>query len=390
MVSAAKRGIFAILIVILTAGFARAQVPELIRDPQFKKVARAAVDSIYNFNFEAADSLLAPWKQQHPDHPLWLLMEGMTLWWHVLSDLTDTSQDERFFYLMKKADYASSRLLQKNSSHADGLIIKAVSNGYIARQYSNRDEWMASLNHARRALSAHEYLSELYPEMGDLKLAEGLKLYYSAYLPEAYPIVNTVSWFLPEGSKTKGLALMQQASNSAVFARAEATYFMGNINYNYEDNYDAAARYFEELYRKYPHNNYYVRLLVKSYYRMRRYDAALKVIDDSIERWDEKDLPYGEVVREELMYWRGRIYSRRHRYKEAMVSYREAYEAGKSLPRLEYRPYHAAAGYYLGKLHCDNHDYSQAREYLKSVTSARVDSGYKSLAKEILSTCEEK
>src|SRR5699024_10694539 len=141
MMKAGKGVLLSLLILILSAGLSRAQVPELINDPQFKTVARAAVDSIYNFNFEGSERLLRPWKEKYPDHPLWLLMEGMTLWWDVLSDLNDTSHDEQFFYLMKRADYESSKLLRKNSSHADGLIIKAVSNGYVARHYANREEW---------------------------------------------------------------------------------------------------------------------------------------------------------------------------------------------------------------------------------------------------------
>lgn len=381
--------LFSLFLFAFSAGLARAQVPELVNNPDFRTTAKAAVDSIYNFQFDGAEQLLKPWKEQHPDHPLWLLMEGMTFWWHVLSDLSDTSRDEEFFYMMKKADYESSRLLRNNSSHADALIIKAVSNGYIARHYSNRDEWMASLDRARSALSAHQHLSEVQPGMDDLKLAEGLKLYYSAYLPEAYPIVNTVSWFLPDGDKKGGLDLLQKASREAIFARAEATYFMGNINYNYEKDYDEAVNHFESLYNKYPRNNYYVRLLVKSYYRMKRYDDALQIIDESLERWDEKDLPYKKVVGEELLTWKGRILTRKLRYQDAVESYEAAFELGKSLPRTRYRPYHAVVGYHLGTLYCKNDNFSAAEKYFKSVTSSRVDSGYKSLAERKLSECRE-
>ncbi len=387
MMKAGKGAVLSFIILILSAGLSRAQVPELINDPQFRITAQAAVDSIYNFNFEGSEQLLRPWKEKYPDHPLWLLIEGMALWWEVLSDLNDTSHDEQFFYLMKRADYESSKLLRKNSSHADGLIIKAVSNGYVARHYANREEWLSSLNQARRALSAHEHLSRLQPGLADLKLAEGLKLYYSAYLPEAYPIVKTVSWFLPDGDKAKGMALLAEASNEAIFARAEAAYFLGNINYNYEKNYEVAARYFEELYRTYPRNNYYVRLLVKSYYRMKRYDEALAIINDSMERWEKHDLPYQKVVSEELLTWKGRILTRKFQFEKAMDSYREAFALGEMLPRTDYRPFHAISGYYLGRLYCENNNYPEAEKYFKSVTSSRAGAGYKSLAEQTLTRC---
>lgn len=231
-----------VLFLITIVLSAQAQVPELINNPQFRPDAKAAVDSVYNFNFQGADQKLSPWMKQYPKHPLWTLMDGMKFWWHLLSDLEDTSQDEQFFTMMKKANYQAGKLLHDQPGHADGLIIKTISNGYMARQNANRGDWVTSLNYARKAMNAYEYLLEIQPDLADLKLAEGLKFYYTDYLPEAYPIVKTVTWALPDGDKQKGLRLLQEASNEAIFASAEASYFIGNINYNYEKNYKIADR----------------------------------------------------------------------------------------------------------------------------------------------------
>ncbi len=93
-----------------------AQVPELINNPQFRPDAKAAVDSIYNFNFDAADEILADWEEKHPEHPLWLLFDGMQFWWQVLSDLENHSYDDQFFNMMKKADYEAGKLQKSFSS----------------------------------------------------------------------------------------------------------------------------------------------------------------------------------------------------------------------------------------------------------------------------------
>ncbi len=371
-------------ILAIAAGTSRSQTPELINDKEFRPLARAAVDSIYNFNFEAAEELLQPWQKRYPDHPLWMLMESMTFWWKVLSDLEDTSHDERFFYLMKRTDYEASRLLNEKSSHADGLIIKAVSNGYIARQYANRNEWLESINRARRALSAHEYLRELHPALADLKLAEGLKLYYSAYLPEAYPIVKTVSWFLPEGDKQEGLRYLRVAADSAIFARAEATYFLGNINYNYEKEFEKAARHFYQLYRKYPNNNYYARILVKSLYRMDQYEEALEVIEESVARWEREELPYQLVLKEELLNWKGRILEKKNEKSAATASLIESFKASEQLPRPKYRSFRVVSAYYLGQLHFEGGQTSEARYFLETAKSAKVEKEYQERAAQLL------
>lgn len=182
-----------ILLVSGVVSISHAQLPELINNREFRPDARAAVDSIYNFNFEGAEEVISPWKNKYPDHPLWTLLEGMEFWWQVLSDLEDTSYDEQFYEMMKKVDYEAGKLLHEQSNHADGLIIRAIGNGYMARQYANRSEWVTSINYGRKAMNAHEYLLELQPELDDLKLAEGLKKYYLAHIPEEYPVVKTVS-----------------------------------------------------------------------------------------------------------------------------------------------------------------------------------------------------
>lgn len=378
------KSVFLSVLFLTAAICTQAQVPELIKNEQFRSDARAAVDSLYNFNPDGADERLASWKEEYPSHPLWQLMDGMEFWWILLSDLNDTSRDDEFYEMMKKADYAASKLLYNEPGHADALIIRTVANGYIARQHSNREEWVTSLNTARKAYNAYGYLQENMPDLSDLKLAEGLKLYYADYLPEAYPVVKTVSWFLPDGDKKKGLKEMQDAAQTAIFASAEAAYFLGNINYNYENEYNKAAGYFKSLHESYPNNNYYARLLVKNYYKMGRYEDALAVADSSLKRWKTKDLPYNNVLREELLFWRGRILYKKNRLEEALPLFRESHERSSDLPRSRHRGYYPASAYFAGRILSKMDLNDEAQSYFETVLDAKTGEGYKRMARERL------
>lgn len=365
-----------------------AQVPELVNDPAFRSDAVAAADSIYNLNPDAADAILKPWKEQYPEHPIWTFFDGMKFWWEVLSDLEDTSRDEKFFYMMKKADYESSQLLRRNNSHVDGLIVKAVSNGFLARQYANREQWLTSLNYGRQAMKVHEYLMDVQPGLADLKLAEGLKLYYLAYLPEAYPVVKTVTWTMPDGDRQKGLDFLEEASEEAILARAEAVYFLGNIYHNYEKDYAAATGNFEKLYKQFPNNSYYVRLLVKNYYKMNSYDEALEVIDSTLARWEREDLPHKKMLQEDLYAWKGRILDRRNQKEEALEHYRRAFEISKELPATENRSNYLMSGYFAGKILYERGEPKEAEYYLSRVTNSRSGSPYKKQAQKLLSAMQ--
>jgi tetratricopeptide (TPR) repeat protein len=374
-----------VLFLVGTVLSVKAQVPELINDPQFRTDAKAAVDSIYNFNFEDIDQKLAPWIKKYPDHPLWTLFDGMKFWWEVLSDLEDTSHDKQFFTMMKKAEYRAGKLLHEQPGHADGLIIKTIVNGYMGRQHANRSEWVTSLNYARHAMNAYEYLLKIQPDLPDLKLAEGLKFYYSEYLPEAYPIVKTVSWALPEGNKEKGLRLLREASREAIFASAEASYFIGNINYNYEENYDVAVQNFEKLQSKYPNNNYYARILVKSYYQQHHFDKALQFIDETLARWKQKQLPYEKIMLEELLTWRGRILEKKGQHAAALECYQKAFENGKELPNTENRSFYVVSGFLAGNILYNQNKFDEAKVYLQQVKKAKAESNYRRRAGNLLS-----
>ncbi len=377
--------LLALILIIYAQSITWAQsTPELINNTEFRPVARQAVDSLYNFNREAARELIDPWKQRYPDHPLWMLFDGIELWWQILADLEDTSHDEQFFNLMGRVDYRCSQLLRKDQDHADALIMKAISNGYIARQYANRDEWITSMNQSRKAYRAYQYLQEVQPDLPDLKLAEGLKLYYSAYLPEAYPIVKTVSWFLPEGNREKGLDYLEQAAEQSIFAQAEARYFLGNINLLYEENYEEAADHLEHLYQKYPNNSYYARILVRSYFRMDNYDQALILIDEILSRWQSENLPFEEVLREELLTWKGRIHFKRFQYSRAADALKAAYKTGQSLPEPDGRSQHVFAGYFLGRSYLEIGDDEQARRYLEAVSQMNVQEEYRDHARQLV------
>ncbi len=365
-----------------------AQVPELVMDPEFRPDAKAAVDSIYNFQFEGADQRLSEWKEKYPQHPLWTLMEGMKFWWEILSDLQDTSHDEQFINMMKKANYQAGKLLDEQPGHVDALIIQAISNGYIARQYSNREEWISSLNYARKAMNANEKLKNQESDLADLKLAEGLKRYYAAYLPEAYPIVKTVSWMLPEGDKEDGLNLLREASENAIFSRAEATYFLGNIAFNYEKEYMEAVQYFEELQRQYPRNNYYARLLVKSYYRLRHYGKALEYIKTTLRHWDNENFPKQKILQEELWTWKGQIVEQMGNTNEALALYKSAFELGEELPNTMGRNFWMASGYRAGNILVEQGEHEEARHYLEKVAEASRSSNYRDKARDLLSELE--
>ncbi|WP_234572628.1 tetratricopeptide repeat protein [Rhodohalobacter sp. 614A] len=325
------------------------QTKVLIEDAFFEIDAREAIDSLYNRNTDVARSELKPWRDEYPEHPLWMLWDGMELWWNVLEDLNDHSHDREFMSRMQRADYEAGKILRSEPGHPDALIIRAVANGYIARLHANREEWVTSVQVGRRAYQAHQELMEVSPDLPDNHFAEGMKLYYAAYIPDAYPVVKAVSWFFPEGDRTEGLETLEYAARNAVFARPEANYFLASILLNYEKDFEKAKQKFTYLLEKYPNNGYYRRQYLRTLSQLGQYDEILTFAQSTLDYWSAGNLQDDPGIELEVSYWIGRAYYHFGDWSSALPFLERSVQAGKKLVNSEERDIYAMAAYFAGR-----------------------------------------
>lgn len=340
-----------------------AQTKVLIEDAFFEIDAREAIDSLYNRNTVAARNELQPWREKYPDHPLWLLWEGMELWWDVLEDLDDHSNDREFISMMQRADYEAGKVLRSEPGHPDALIIRAVANGYTARLHANREEWVTSVQVGRRAYQAHQELMNVAPDLPDNHFAEGIKLYYAAYIPEAYPVVKAVSWFFPKGDRAEGIEILGYAARNAVFARPEANYFLATILLNYEQDYEGAKERFNYLIENYPNNGYYRRQYLRTLSQLDQYDEILAFAQNTLEYWSAGNLRDDPSIETEVSYWLGRAYYHFGDWTSALPFLQRSVEAGEKLVNSEERDVYVLAAYFAGRALENLNQKNEARKY---------------------------
>lgn len=361
-----------------------AQTPVLIHNEEFQKDAVSAIDSLYNRNMDASNAIMQSWQDRYPDHPIWSMWDAMEVWWMVLEDLYDHSLDDTLMEAMQRSDYEAGRVLSRESNHPDALVIRALANGYIARHYSNRDSWITSVRTARKAYVSYQQLMEVVPEFTDNEFVRGMVSYYAAYIPDEYPVVRAVSWFLPDGDREEGLKKIDFAANEGIFSRPEATYFMGNILLNYERDYSSAIGYFQRLVDDYPNNSYYRRLIVRTLASQNRNEEVLVQVNEAMDHWQSNDLPKSDVLLEELRFWEGRAHYRLNRFDDALGSFKQAIEHGYSLPNRPERLYYSVANYYAGLTSEALQEQDDARRYYSETVSQQVDGDFKSRARQRL------
>lgn len=361
-----------------------AQTPVLIHDERFQQDAVAAIDSLYNRNTDASRKIIQSWQNRYPEHPIWSMWDAMEIWWLVLEDLYDHSLDDKLMEVMQRSDYEAGRLLNRETNHPDALIIRALANGYIARHYANRDNWITSVRTARRAYVSYQQLMEVEPDFIDNEFVRGMVSYYAAYIPDEYPVVRAVSWFLPDGDREKGLQKIDLAADTGIFSRPEATYFMGNILLNYEKNYGAAMAYFNNLIENYPDNGYYRRLMVRTLANQNRNQEVLEHVNLASKHWEISENSDADVMLEELRFWEGRALYRLNRYDEALIAFQSAIKHGYNLPNRTERLYYSVANYYAGLTSEALQEQETAKEYYNITVRQKIDGNFKSKARERL------
>ncbi|MEX0779677.1 MAG: hypothetical protein WD037_08075 [Balneolales bacterium] len=372
-----------LLIILILPGVALSQDESLLLDEAFVTDVRQAVDSVYNMNYEASLEILQPWRNEHPNHPVWAFWQALEIWWKILPDIENTDHDDAFFDALDEAKHISDERIL-GSKDLDALIVNSMSYAFSARHLSNRSSWYRSLLHGRKAMGYFSDVEAMLPELGDLHFGLGMKEYFSAYLRENYPVIRPFAWMLPGGDREGGIDHLQIAAETSTFMIPESIFFLGHIQLHYEENFNQAMVYLTDLTRQYPNNGYYQRLLIRSHERQNNQGRAIQLAGKILSRWEDKNTAADLALKEELHVIRGRFLKFRGQEDQALDDFIAAYRAGEKLNPKDNRYNFIRASYYLGEIYLSRGERGHAAYFLQKVSASNLDNHYVERAKSLL------
>ncbi len=382
---------FIILITLLASvhSYAQDQSRYLLQNPLFTQDAQAAIDYVYNQQYDEANEVLRPWREEYENHPVWTFWEGLPLWWNVLADLSNEAHDDEFLGIMEQAVRQSDRNLRQDRRNLDAMVVNALSHGFMARVHANRSNWFKSFNHGRAAVNMLFSLERLYPEIHDLQFGMGLYLYFTEYLSEEYRLVRAVSWMLPSGDRKEGIERLQDAAENSTFMIPESKYFLGHIFLHYENNYQEAETYLRDLHTKYDQNPFFSRLLLRNKYRTRQFEDAYVICTEIFEKFDHDQAGELELnTLEEANLIAGVIMLRGYEQGKARAYLERSIEIGSNLHGGERREMQLRAQYQLARAAVRENENDEARGILQKIIRHRVDSPVTERAKNLLARIE--
>ena len=290
---------------ILSCSSAAAQ-SSILYEPEVRASAKAGLEALYDLRFEEAETHFQTITERHLDHPIGPFLEALTLWWTILLDLTETSHDEAFYAAMGEVIARSNERLDADGNDFDAMFFKGVALGFRGRLRSNRHDWIRAAADGKRAMDYVLAVANADTTNHDFALGRGLYQYYAALIPERYPFVRPITAFLPPGDRSGGLFELERTARDGYYMQTEAMYFLAQINYLYEKDFQACVQQISWLRDKYPRNSFFHTLEGRIYASWHQWQASDTVFADVLERYKAQETGYTPAMAEQALYFLAR------------------------------------------------------------------------------------
>lgn len=188
--------------------------------PEVEKELAAAVHSLYDLEWDAAEAACADFGRKHPGHPGASFYAAVTAYQRwiaegMVSSATYAAASQR----LERTIEAAEKVLP--SDPALGHYYLGAAKGFQARAYAGKGRYMKAVPAASSAVRHLHKALELDPTLDDAALGLGMYHYFGARMPSgARPFAKLLAGEAPD--KDKGLALLRRVAASSGTAREEA------------------------------------------------------------------------------------------------------------------------------------------------------------------------
>jgi tetratricopeptide (TPR) repeat protein len=277
-------------------------------DPKYDSLITAGIKQIYNIKFNEAEETFALLRNEYPKQPAGVFFDAMIVWWMIMLDFDNLSYDDLFFEKIEETIDFCDDLLDENEENVDALFFKGGALGFRGRLYSVRKDWFNAALDGKEALPLVYEAYEIDPDNNDVQLGFGIYNYYAAVIPEKYPFVKPFMIFFPSGDRDKGLEQLKSAAEMGRYSKFESKYFLLHLFFHFENDYDKAMEYAEDLAEIFPDNPTFQRYFGRCYVGRGDYLSAFRVFDSMIEKCDRNLPGYSNWIKREAAYYVGMYY----------------------------------------------------------------------------------
>lgn len=309
----------------------KAQLPIIRTDAD--SLIQLGKNYVYNVEFNKASQCFKEVTKRYPKHPAGYFLDAMIDWWKIALYRRTEKYDKAFLGKIDKVIEVCDAELRGDPLDVKSLFFKAGALGYRGRFYAMRKSWYPAVTDGSNAYNLLFELLRLAPQNYDIMLGTGLYCYLAEVLPDKYPVIKPLLYFLPTGNKELGFSLLKASSRRALYADVEAKVALLNFYYDFEGNTSEAIKIASELNEKYPNNPYFQRYLGRCYVSLGntgKYESTWREI---LVNYVQKKDGYDEYSAREALYYIGNALLSRGEYDMALKYLLKCNEANRLLDK---------------------------------------------------------
>lgn len=318
---------------------------------QFDALVEKGIKEIYSINFDEAGKTFRELIADYPEHPAGKFFLAMIDWWKILLDLDNESYDDIFFAKLEDVIFMCDEILVKDPNNVDALFFKGGSIGFRGRLRAIRESWLKAADDGREAIPIVQHAAKLDPKNIDVQLGFGIYDYYADVIPNHYPFVKPLMIFFPKGDKAKGIKELALVAEKGKYARIESRYFLMQLFFHYENDYQKAEEYAVQLTTEFPNNPIFQRYLGRIAVRRGDYFKSDQIFTSVYEKCTKGFGGYRNLSKREAAYYLGYYNKLTNNIDSAIIFLKECVEISKKTDIDEVSGFRVNATLYLGNLY---------------------------------------
>jgi tetratricopeptide (TPR) repeat protein len=359
----------------------------LLNDVTVQLQCSQALDDLYNFKFDRAETGFYSLRTKYRWHPLPYFLMGLIEWWKIMPNTKDTSHDKKFLSYMDSTINIAENLYDNYPEYKiEAAFFLSAAYGFKGRLYSDeeRRNWTKAASAGKDALDYLEKSKVKQDLSPELLFGDALFNYFSVWVPENYPALKMVLWMFPKGDKALGLKQLKEVSYNAFYTRTEAMVWLMRILNSYENDQPRAFEISRYLHETYPDNPFFHRYYARILYSMGRYSVAEPVCLNILGRIDSAQLGYEATSGRYAAFFLGQIYESHKKPDDAKKYYKLCIRFADQIDAADsgYSLYSLIA---LGEIAEQQGNKAEAKKYFKEVKkkSGRKDEAFKTAKKRL-------
>src|SRR5437867_2553316 len=261
-----------------------------------KLIYDQSTEALYNLDFNTAQHGYETLTHDYPDNPDYWNALAASIWLHIMydqqklnvesfsgsslgtkdsRDTVNPADEKRLRDTVAIAIDKADAMLKKNPKDVRALYAKGISNATLASfEASAKRSYLSAGSKAKTARDLHQQVLDIDPTFDDARLSVGAFNYVVGVIPGFVRFL-----LLPLGirsaGKEVGIKQLETAAARGSHTSTDAR-MMLIVVYNREKRYDDALKIVNDLHARYPRNFMFELAKASTYGKMKRWDDAAR------------------------------------------------------------------------------------------------------------------